>query len=264
MFSIGIMQGRVLPFDLKQIQVYPTDSYIDELIRIEKLGFDYVELLFDRKMQYRKYLSEVKKQIDDMDLSCVSICADNLTNFSCLNNIEQFSNMIKKNIEEASEVGINRVIVPFFGANQISTQEEFKIVLLGLVERGVLRQAHSKTISLCLETELTANDMKRILLSNKLREFKICYDLGNAQALGHDILKEIDILGFMIGHVHIKDCKLAGPNVLLGEGDVDFESALKALKKVRYPGPLILETKYFESAENEAKNNLEYINSKLG
>ena len=44
--------------------------------------------------------------------------------------------------------------------------------------------------------------------------------------------------------MHIKDRKIGGPNVILGQGDVDFLECLNALKDIEYKGMMTLETSY--------------------
>ena len=60
---------------------------------------------------------------------------------------------------------------------------------------------------------------------------------------------------------NIKDRKIDGPNISLGEGDVNFEACFEALKKIRYEGLMILETMYYEDPLMDARKNLDFVKS---
>ncbi len=67
------------------------------------------------------------------------------------------------------------------------------------------------------------------------------------------------MLDDFIVHVHIKDRKVNGPNVMLSEGDVNSVECFKSLKKIGYDGQIILETSYNNSPIDEAKKIFEFI-----
>ena len=85
--------------------------------------------------------------------------------------------------------------------------------------------------------------------------------MGNARGAGYCPEEEISVLNTLIAHVHIKDKKVNGPNVMLGEGDVNFSACFKSLKEIGYEGQFILETAYVISPVTEAKKNLQFINN---
>ena len=47
MFSIGLMQGRMLPPDRFTYQNFPENNWKEEIDLIDKMGFDFVECLYD-------------------------------------------------------------------------------------------------------------------------------------------------------------------------------------------------------------------------
>ena len=56
---------------------------------------------------------------------------------------------------------------------------------------------------------------------------------------------------------------MGGPNESLGQGDVNFDLALKSLKKVAYSGPLILETFRDRSYMSYATDNMRFLLTRL-
>ena len=87
--------------------------------------------------------------------------------------------------------------------------------------------------------------------------------MGNAASYGYSVDQEILTLGSSIYGVHVKDRKIAGPNVPLGQGEVNFESALKALRKAAYTGPLVLETFRDRSYMSYAAENMRFLLTQL-
>ena len=72
-----------------------------------------------------------------------------------------------------------------------------------------------------------------LLFCQSLNRF-ICLERGNNKE------KEIDC--FYTINVHVKDRKLNGTTVPLGEGDADFLGIFRLLQKENYEGNLILQT----------------------
>ena len=157
-------------------------------------------------------------------------------------------------MDYAKELSISVIVIPFFNRNIIDSPKDLKH-FLKLAESHLIK-AFEKRVFLCIETTLKAQQILSVF--NETRALvRICYDLGNATALGFDIQEEIEILGDYIGLVHIKDRKKdGGPNVLIGDGDVDFFAGFKALKKIRYKGNFTLETAIGENPIINAKNHL--------
>jgi L-ribulose-5-phosphate 3-epimerase len=75
----------------------------------------------------------------------------------------------------------------------------------------------------------------------------LLYDMG-------DPIRAVEILGPDIRSVHVKDArrpKVAGhwgEEVVLGEGEVDINRFVQALKKIGYTGPLIIEREVGDQA----------------
>ena len=157
----------------------------------------------------------------------------------------------------AKELSISVIVVPFFDKNIINTAKDL-IRFLKLVESKVI-EIFDTEVFLCIETTLKPKHLLSVF--NKTRTpVKICYDLGNAAALGFDIKNEIKLLGDHIGLVHIKDRKKNdGPNVLMGDGDVDFVAAFKALKEIGYKGNYTLETAVGNNPISNAKKHLKKV-----
>lgn len=269
MNNIGIIQGRVFPERLDQLQIFPVSNWQDEIIEIERIGFNYVELLFDKELILENllvdadnaYVLRIKHNNKVNRLTARSICVDYLASLSVLHPASEFIfyNKIKELIETVKNTTINILVVPFFDANSITTETELNTVLEWIKSRKLDMIASQSNVIIALELSIPAFQIRSAFKKHSLKNIALCYDLGNAKAAGYNPEEEVLLLGDLIAHVHVKDRKVRGANVLLGEGDVDFMACFNSLKTVGYNGQLILETAYKTSPVTEAKLNLQFI-----
>lgn len=268
MFKIGIMQGRVLPEDINKLQVFPVSKWQEELEQIKKLGFDSVEFLYDKDLVCQELLTKSNNRnesefyqniIKNKIITGNSFCLDYLSSFSSLKNFRRFFDTITFLMRIFETSSIKHFVVPFFDANSIETGEEFNSFCQSIKESELDALACKYGIKLALELNLPAQQIKAVLKKITFSNIGICYDLGNARAAG--LIPELEILelGDLLYHIHIKDRKIDGPNVMLGDGDVNFLKCLTSLTEIAYKGQLILETKYFNNPKEEALKNFNFI-----
>ena len=170
-----------------------------------------------------------------------SICADYFTKHSLKNqNNSSTKSKLVDLINKSNNVGASLIVIPLLNDNNCSNYDDFDS-FLKMIKR-IINNVIKSDIKICLEVSLDAKTVLKALNSNQAN-VSICYDFGNATAFGFDISEEIICLKDYLAHVHIKDRKKnGGPNVPLGNGDVDFRSGFKALKEINYTGSFTLET----------------------
>ena len=85
MHRIGIMQGRIFPGHPERLQVFPKRTWQKELMKAKKIGFDYVELLYDREQTIENPLTD-ESRLNEIcyafrrnGMAIHSICADYFT-----------------------------------------------------------------------------------------------------------------------------------------------------------------------------------------
>lgn len=266
--KIGILQGRVIPERIDKLQLFPILNWKKEFIEIQDIGFDCVELLFDKKLVFEKALFDFDglnsfndALIKAKNLRLGSICADYFSTISLISAKTQklFYEYVLKFINLARSISIEVVVIPFFDKNIITATRDLEYVLSWIKKQGIDEIAVEHNVVLSIELNLSARQIKNAFSGYQFRNVKICYDLGNAKALGYNPEEEILVLRELINHVHIKDCKVNGPNVMLGKGDVDFNACFKVLKQIDYAGLMILETGYFNDPSSEALENLVFV-----
>lgn len=269
MNKIGLMQGRIFPERLDKFQIFPVSNWKDELIKIEEIGFNCVELLFDKKLILEKLLDDfenfkslgIKLNNKKNEFIAKSICADYFSSVSILNpEMEHFFyDKVIKIIDTINNTTIDVLVIPLFDVNSVISKNDFQFVLNWIEVRKLDEIASRNNIILALELDLPADQIRSVFIKHSFNNIAICYDLGNARAAGNFPEEEIIMLANFIAHVHIKDRRVNGPNVMLGEGDVNFVECFKSLKKIGYNGQIILETSYNNSPIDEAKKNFEFI-----
>ena len=262
--QIGIMQGRIFPDISGVLQKFPRQFWKEEFAEASQIGFSYIELLYDKDEAYENPLTrknrikEIKKYVSSGEISLYSICVDYFTKKNLLNSEDNDSwEKFKQLINFAEELSISVIVVPFFDKNHLKNKIDLQR-FLALVERKIFSELDTN-VCLCIETTLEA---KQILsaLNRTSTPIKICYDLGNAVSQNFNPDNEIELIADYIGLVHIKDRKKnGGPNVIMGEGNVDFVSAFKALREIDYKGNFTLETAVGDNPLNFANKHLKKV-----
>ena len=118
--------------------------------------------------------------------------------------------------------------------------------------------SHENNMILCIESILNGEELLYVLEDLNHPNIYCVFDTGNRIAFGHDIYKDIILLGDYIKHVHIKDKNDNDENVLLGTGNVNFLEVLKSLSTINYEGPYTFETARGRNSIETAKFNIAF------
>ena len=86
--------------------------------------------------------------------------------------------------------------------------------------------------------------------------------MGNSASYGYDPELCIETISEYLGSVHIKDRKLHGGSVKLGEGNVNFYKVFESLYTINFHGPISFQIYRNRGSDNISllKNNLTFIN----
>jgi sugar phosphate isomerase/epimerase len=134
------------------------------------------------------------------------------------------------------EIGASVILVPFFGTAALETRERIEHLVAEM--RSCAPLAESLGVCLGLETTLEASALCAVVDRIDSEAVQVYFDTGNTAGLGYDVTREIEQLGSRIAQLHIKD----HPSVpVLGEGEVDFGCAIRALHTVGFDDYLVLE-----------------------
>jgi hexulose-6-phosphate isomerase len=169
--------------------------------------------------------------------------------------------VLNRLILNSSMIGIQAILVPVLEISEIRTPEEQTLLLESL--KGPLELAAENGIHLGLEMELPAEQYLALVEAADHPSLGVYYDTGNNAAQGHDIAADAKILGPHLVGVHVKDRKVGGPSVLLGQGDADFDGFFAATQAAGYTGPIILQTAFGADTLGIARSHLRFVRERL-
>lgn len=261
MNAIGIMQGR-LSLSGQRPQSFPLHTWRDEFTMAAGLGFDCIEWLIDLETLDRNPAlcdtDAVQYVIDEAGVAVHSMCADCFIHHPFARNQDAVA-LLRRIVAAAGAIGGQIVCLPFLEGNAVAGGEDLVKVLQQC--KDVIETARSRDVRIAIESDLAAEELREAI---ERADVDVCYDLGNAAASGRDLSRELFVLRDRIALVHVKDRRLHGSSVPLGQGDADFASAFTALLRTGYAGPLVLETPRGASPRDSAAANLEFVNRQVG
>ena len=230
----------------------------------KRIGFAGVQISLGRNpVNDRLPLSDRKVQLDYMSESqklgfpIVSTCLD-ILHVNYLKNDKLGRKWVREGIEATSALGVDVMLLPFFGKGAIEAQDEQDAVADFLAEAGPI--AEKAKVILGLENTISAEANARILNRAASKSVKVFYDTGNSAAKGFDVYREIRWLtAKRICQIHLKD----NPHYL-GDGDIDFGKVLKSIADADYKQWAVFETDSpSRTVEADMKRNLTYVQQLL-
>jgi L-ribulose-5-phosphate 3-epimerase len=204
--------------------------------------------LFDADLQ-RRFLDEVLRQ--DMEIASLAM--------GVLNNIPYKSDpraerWVAEGIDVCKALGVNVVLLAFFGNGDLRGDEKGKDVVVERLKR-VAPKAEGAGVFLGIESWLSAEEHLEIIDRVGSPVVKVYYDVANSNMAGYDIYKEIRQLGKHICEFHAKDY-----DDLYGKGSIDFERVREAMDEIGYRGWIVMEgTKMPLGVEESCRYDAEYL-----
>lgn len=267
---VGMMQGR-LSAPRAQTQSFPWDTWPAEFDRAQTLGFDTIEWLFDAEDYTRNPLwtapglRQIQNSISRSGVRVDTVCVNYLFwhPFFRVAPAErrQSEAVLLTVVEQAAALGVRSVLAPVLERAGLRTAEEQALLAESLHQP--LNRAQAVGVTLMLETDLPAPAAVALCAAINHPALGLCYDSGNAAAQGLDPAAELRQVTAWLRGVHIKDRRLGGPNVPLGQGSVDFPAFFAALAAAHYLGPVVLETTPGDNYAQAAERNLSFVRRQL-
>ena len=204
--------------------------------------------LTNRKTQL-DYMSESQK----LNFPIVSTCLD-ILHINYLKNDKLGQQWLREGIAATAALGVEVMLLPFFGKGAIESKDEQETVADILAEIGP--EAEKSKVILGIENTIGADDNIRILERAKSKAVRVFYDTGNSAGKGFDVYREIRTLGSKrICQIHLKD----NPHYL-GEGPIDFAKVLRSINEAGFKQWAVLETESpSRTIEADMKKNLVYL-----
>jgi len=267
----GIMENFMMHHSQTEYGLSSNGDRVSLFSQAGELGFHGIEFGID--LDYREdplwtgkgeLRQAMKEAAQATGVEAASIClhllnhVENSPSSSKAEHREVADEIIRKTIEACAHIGVSVILAPFFGTALLKTEEQIQHLISEMKKLAPI--AENKGVCLGLETSLNAPDMVRIVESIGSDCVQVYFDTGNTAGVGFDIVQEIEELGERIVQTHIKD----NPSGTLGAGNIDFEAALGAFKKLGFGGYLMLETPSTDDSAAGAAGNLNYIRDVVG
>lgn len=254
----GMVQGRLIQSPPGQLQWFPQDYWESEFFLAAALGIDYIELIAERvhnpdnPLWSDKGIERLKSLVKRNGLSLHAFCNDFIVDNALPGNDAVLEQNLRL-IERGALLGCEKYILPLFEKSELNIEnvEEYITPL-----RLIADKAAKSGITVCLETILNAAELIEVLDRINHPAISVVYDTGNRVAFGHDLPRDIRLLGSRISHVHITDKNAANGNVILGTGLVNFQQVFEALADIQYDGPYTFETNRGKDPLSTASYNI--------
>jgi sugar phosphate isomerase/epimerase len=260
-YRIGFLQGRLIetPGPLQWV----CHNRINEELDIgRRLGAHHIELIAEREHNSNNPLwdtaagRELLIKASAREITFCAICDDYLLSHDLATSSDVLDHALLT-IRQSAQLGIRKIVSPLLDASMLTAERMNKFLI---PIREMADEAAKHEMEVCLETDLFGNQAASFLSTVDRSNVRVTYDTGNCTAAGHDPREDITALGQLVGHLHIKDKNLAGENVILGTGNVDFQAVFESLHEIGYGGTLSFETARGSNPERTALYNIQFTN----
>jgi len=245
--SIGFIQGRLSPITNNRIQQFPWDTWRNEFSIASKNDINLIEWTIDT---FKFYLNPLINLNQWEEINTIArknnILIPSVTCDYFMENPPWKSdiNLIKKGIiaifQGMKNISAKILVVPLVDNSSLldsSNADTVKNLFINLIPEMI-----QNNIQIAFECDLNPEELLHFISEFDKNYFGVNYDIGNSASLGFDPNKEFEAYGSRITNVHVKDRKINGPTIPLGEGDADFLRIFGLLHEVNYQGNLILQT----------------------
>lgn len=238
-------------------------SWEDKLKETKELGFDFIEMSIDETEEKRARLDWTDEQIEDLR----SICNKHqiLINSICLSAHRKFpfgsqdpdiraeaQTIMLKALKLAYKLGVRIIQLagydvyyePATGQSHLRFIEGMQWCAQSAEEFGVMLAVE------IMDTNYLNSLSKFEILKREVPSpyFMAYPDVGNINGWNYDVCTELELSRHHIVQIHLKDTlKVTNDfpgrfrDLVIGDGEVNFNAIFKTLKKINYAAPLVIE-----------------------
>lgn len=257
MHLFGIVQGRLIDTDKKNLQSFPK-KWQDEFAIAQKLNFNFIEFFTERKFNKNNPIWDddkiklYKKLCKKNNLKIINFCDDFVISNSLFE--QKTIQYLKKLNLQLVKLGIKNLILPLYGKNNL-TDKNYKNFFI--VFKKIFR-IFTK-VNIVIESNISPKSFVQI--NNHIKPFKLkfLFDTGNRVNLKRDMYEDISKFNKDLFHIHLKDKDLKRKNVKLGKGLVNFKKLFNTLNLINYNKNYTFENTRGSNAYKSAKSNFKFI-----
>ena len=256
---IGIMQGRLVRAATGELECSPGGRWRDEFRAAAALRLNHIELVADRLLDSRNPMwsadgrNEIVTVAESTGVEVASLCLNEVL----ASPIDEMSaDLVKRLGPVLRDLPIRVVVVPMLEASDLNSVDRLSAVRSILLLADDLLDDEGRVV---VELGLSAVDSLRFLDTIGSPRVGLCYDVGNATALGFDPTYELRILGSAVWHLHAKDKNASKENVRFGTGQVSFANVFEELSRQGFDGLVTMEATRGDDPFVTASNHREFL-----
>jgi len=245
--KIGFIQGRLSPITNNRIQQFPWCSWQNEFSEAAKLDIKLVEWTIDTYKFYQNPLinlgqwEEINSVASQNNVLIPSVTCDYfMENPPWKSDFKLIKKGLIKIFKGMKNINSKLLVVPLVDNSSLLNSSDAELVRH--LFSDLIPEIIDNNIQIAFECDLNPEKFLYFISEFDANYFGVNYDIGNSASLGFDPNSEFEMYGSRITNVHVKDRKLKGPTVPLGEGNADFLRIFRLLHEVNYQGNLILQT----------------------
>ena len=245
--KVGVMQGRLSPIINNRIQQFPWNSWSNEFVLASKIDIKLIEWTIDT-FKFRKnplinlnQWEEINLIMEKNSISIPSVTCDYfMENPPWKTDLKLVKEGISSILEGMRNIRSTILVIPLVDNSSLPDSNSVKIVEDLFTD--LIPEIIQNKLQIAFECDLNPGKLSEFIGKFDRNHFGINYDIGNSSSLGFNPTEEFKAYGSRIINVHVKDRKLNGTTVPLGEGDADFLEIFRLLQEENYQGNLILQT----------------------
>ena len=245
--KVGVMQGRLSPMINNRIQQFPWDSWPNEFVLASKIDIKLIEWTIDTFKFYKNPLinlnqwEEINLIMEKNSISIPSVTCDYfMENPPWKTDLKLVKEGISSILQGMRNIKSKILVIPLVDNSSLPDSSSVKIIQKLFTD--LIPEITQNKLQIAFECDLNPKKLSEFIGKFDRNYFGINYDIGNSSSLGFNPTEEFKAYGSRIINVHVKDRKLNGTTVPLGEGDADFLGIFRLLHEENYQGNLILQT----------------------
>jgi len=245
--KIGFIQGRLSPITNNRIQQFPWDSWQNEFNLASAIDIKIIEWTIDTFKFHENpliNLNQWEKIIiiaEKYNISIPSVTCDYfMENPPWKADLKLVKEGISSILQGMRNIKSTILVIPLVDNSSLPDSSSVKIIENLFTD--LIPEIIQNKLQIAFECDLNPEKLSEFISKFDRNYFGINYDIGNSSSLGFKHTEEFRAYGSRIINVHVKDRKLNGTSVPLGEGDADFLGIFRLLHKENYQGNLILQT----------------------
>jgi hexulose-6-phosphate isomerase len=245
--KVGVMQGRLSPITNNRIQQFPWDSWPNEFVLASKINIKLIEWTIDTFKFYENPLinlnqwDEINLIMEKNSISIPSVTCDYfMENPPWKTDLKLVKEGISSILQGMRNIKSKILVIPLVDNSSLPDSSSVKIIQKLFTD--LIPEINQNKLQIAFECDLNPKKLSEFIGKFDRNYFGINYDIGNSSSLGFNPTEEFKAYGSRIINVHVKDRKLNGTTVPLGEGDADFLGIFRLLHEENYQGNLILQT----------------------